>query len=73
MLIAGGALIIAALRMQSASLASTAIAIFNQITPRVVRVLTSFEYHPGQNSTGPLPHATSPHTPNHSALFDDGR
>ena len=50
MLIAGGALIIAALRMQSASLASTAIAIFNQITPRVVRVLTSFEYHPGQSS-----------------------
>lgn len=49
-LIAGGAVVITLCRMQSAAMASTAITIFNQLTPRVVRILTSYESHPDQSS-----------------------
>lgn len=49
-LIAGGAVVITLCRRQSPGLASTAITIFNQLTPRVVRFLTSYEYHPGESS-----------------------
>lgn len=49
-LILGGAFIIGGARHRSPELSSFAITILNQLTPRIVRVLTSFESHPNESS-----------------------
>ena len=49
-LIGGGAAIISLARMRSPALSSFAITVCNQLTPRIVRILTSFESHPNESS-----------------------
>ncbi len=49
-LIAGGAGLIGLGRMDGPEMASTIITVCNQLTPRIVRLLTSYESHPNESS-----------------------
>ena len=49
-LIAGGAVLIGLGRMRGPEMASTIITVCSQLTPRIVRFLTSYESHPNESS-----------------------